>query len=48
VNPALQGDRLPFHPVRDFAPIAQVARVPIVLVVNPEQRAQSKRPSWTA
>jgi tripartite-type tricarboxylate transporter receptor subunit TctC len=41
VNPALQGDRLPFHPVRDFAPIAQVARVPIVLVVHPEQRAQT-------
>ncbi|MCC7428338.1 MAG: tripartite tricarboxylate transporter substrate binding protein [Alphaproteobacteria bacterium] len=35
VNPALQGPRLPFHPVRDFAPIAQVARVPIVLVANP-------------
>jgi len=36
VNPALQGDRLPFHPIRDFAPIAQVARVPIVLAVRPD------------
>jgi tripartite-type tricarboxylate transporter receptor subunit TctC len=41
VNPALQGDRLPFHPVRDFAPIAQVARVPIVLVVHPDQPART-------
>jgi tripartite-type tricarboxylate transporter receptor subunit TctC len=36
VNPALQGDRLPFHPIRDFTPIAQVARVPIVLAVRPD------------
>jgi tripartite-type tricarboxylate transporter receptor subunit TctC len=36
VNPALQGDKLPFHPIRDFVPIAQVARVPIVLVVRPD------------
>ncbi|WP_270934099.1 Bug family tripartite tricarboxylate transporter substrate binding protein [Falsiroseomonas oryzae] len=40
VNPALQGDRLPFHPLRDFAPIAQVARVPIVLAVRPELEAR--------
>ncbi len=37
VNPALQGDRLPFHPVRDFEPIAQIARVPIILVVHADQ-----------
>ncbi len=37
VNPALQGDRLPFNPVRDFAPIAQIARVAIVLVVHADQ-----------
>jgi tripartite-type tricarboxylate transporter receptor subunit TctC len=40
VNPALQGDRLPFHPLRDFAPIAQVARVPIVLAVKPDLPAR--------
>ncbi len=40
VNPALQGDRLPFHPIRDFAPIAQVARAPIVLAVRPEAEAR--------
>jgi tripartite-type tricarboxylate transporter receptor subunit TctC len=40
VNPALQGDRLPFHPIRDFAPIAQVARVPIVLAVRPDLEAR--------
>lgn len=36
VNPALQEGRLPFHPIRDFAPIAQIARVPIVLVTHPD------------
>ena len=35
VNPTLQDGRLPFHPIRDFAPIAQIARVPIVLVTHP-------------
>lgn len=39
VNPALQGDRLSFHPLRDFAPVAQVARVPIVLTVRPQLEA---------
>jgi tripartite-type tricarboxylate transporter receptor subunit TctC len=43
VNPALQGDRLPFHPLRDFAPIAQVARVPIVVAVRPELDARDLR-----
>lgn len=28
-------DKLPFDPVRDFAPITQVARVPQLVVVNP-------------
>src|SRR4029078_2025601 len=27
--------QLPFHPVRDFATITQVARVPQIMVVNP-------------
>jgi tripartite-type tricarboxylate transporter receptor subunit TctC len=43
VNPALQGDRLPFDPIRDFAPIAQVARVPIVLAVHPGAPVQDLR-----
>jgi tripartite-type tricarboxylate transporter receptor subunit TctC len=41
VNPALQEGRLPFHPIRDFAPIAQIARVPIILVVHPDLPARS-------
>jgi tripartite-type tricarboxylate transporter receptor subunit TctC len=40
VNPALQEGRLPFHPIRDFAPIAQIARVPIVLVTHPDLPAR--------
>jgi tripartite-type tricarboxylate transporter receptor subunit TctC len=36
VNPALQSGRLPFHPLRDFVAIAQVARAPIVLAVRPD------------
>jgi tripartite-type tricarboxylate transporter receptor subunit TctC len=34
-------DKLPFDPVRDFAPITQVARVPQVVVVNPSLPAAS-------
>lgn len=41
VNPALQEGRLPFHPIRDFAPIAQIARVPIILVVHADMPARS-------
>lgn len=33
VNPSLY-PQLPYHPVKDFAPVAWVARVPNVLVVN--------------
>lgn len=43
VNPALQEGRLPFHPIRDFAPIAQIARVPIVLVTHPDLPARDLR-----
>lgn len=34
VNPSLY-PKLPYNPVKDFAPVAWVARVPNVLVVNP-------------
>jgi tripartite-type tricarboxylate transporter receptor subunit TctC len=33
--------RLPFDPIRDFAPITQVARVPQIVVVNPSLPAAS-------
>jgi len=35
VNPSIPGRKLPFDPITSFVPIAQVARVPIVLAVNP-------------
>ena len=38
VNPSLY-PHLPYDPVKDFAPVAWVARVPNVLVVNPSVRA---------
>jgi tripartite-type tricarboxylate transporter receptor subunit TctC len=34
INPALYG-KVPFDPVRDFAPVAMIAEVPLFLVVNP-------------
>ncbi len=34
INPALYG-KVPFDPVRDFAPAATIAEVPLFLVVNP-------------
>lgn len=37
VNKALYKERLPFDPIRDFAPISQLAITPNVLVVNPEK-----------
>src|SRR3954463_7900331 len=40
VNPNLHA-RLPYDPVRDFAPITLVATAPSVLVVNPAVPAQS-------
>jgi len=36
INPAL-GQKLPFRIERDFAPVGQIASVPIVLVANAEQ-----------
>jgi len=41
VNPSLQGKRISFDPLRSFAPIAQIARVPIVLVVKPDLPART-------
>jgi tripartite-type tricarboxylate transporter receptor subunit TctC len=40
VNPSLY-PALPYDPVKSFAPVAWVARVPNVLVVNPAVKAQS-------
>jgi tripartite-type tricarboxylate transporter receptor subunit TctC len=34
INPTLYG-KVPFDPVRDFAPMAMIAEVPLFLVVNP-------------
>ena len=33
-NPALYG-KLPFDPVKDFAPVSLVASAPVILVVHP-------------
>jgi tripartite-type tricarboxylate transporter receptor subunit TctC len=40
VNPSLY-PKLPYDPVKDFAPVAWVARVPNVLVVNPNIKANT-------
>jgi tripartite-type tricarboxylate transporter receptor subunit TctC len=40
VNPSLY-PKLPYNPVKDFAPVAWVARVPNILVVNPAVPAKS-------
>jgi tripartite-type tricarboxylate transporter receptor subunit TctC len=40
VNPSLY-PKLPYHPVKDFAPVAWVARVPNVLVVHPSVPART-------
>lgn len=40
VNPSLY-PKLPYNPVKDFAPVAWVARVPNVLVVNPSVPAKN-------
>lgn len=38
-NPALYGSRLKYHPVKDFAPITNVATTPSVLMVHPRMLA---------
>ena len=40
INPALH-KKLPFDPVRDFAPITQVATLPHILIVHPSVPVQS-------
>lgn len=40
VNPSLY-PKLPYNPVKDFAPVAWVARVPNVLVVHPSVQAKN-------
>ena len=42
VNPSLY-PKLPYNPVKDFAPVAWVARVPNVLVVHPSVPAKNVR-----
>ena len=42
INPTLYG-KLPYDPVKDFAPVALVAQVPNILVVNPSVPARSVR-----
>jgi tripartite-type tricarboxylate transporter receptor subunit TctC len=42
VNPSLYS-KLPYNPVKDFAPVAWVARVPNVLVVHPSVPAKDVR-----
>jgi tripartite-type tricarboxylate transporter receptor subunit TctC len=42
INPTLYG-KIPYDPVKDFAPVALVAQVPNILVVNPSVPAKSVR-----
>ena len=42
INPTLYG-KVPYDPVKDFAPVALVAQVPNILVVNPSVPARSVR-----
>jgi tripartite-type tricarboxylate transporter receptor subunit TctC len=41
INVTLYGDKLPFDPLRDFAPITLVAKVPLVIVVSPAVSART-------
>jgi tripartite-type tricarboxylate transporter receptor subunit TctC len=42
INPALYG-KVPFDPVKDFAPAGMIAEVPLLLVVNPQFPATTFR-----
>jgi tripartite-type tricarboxylate transporter receptor subunit TctC len=42
INPSLY-KKLPFDPARDFVPVALLATVPIVLIVNPKLPASTLR-----
>src|ERR1043166_81666 len=35
MNPVLHAKTIPYHPIRDFAPVSLVASGPLVLLVNP-------------
>ncbi len=41
VNPTLYGKQMTFDPVRDFAPVAFIARNPLLLVANPSLPARN-------
>jgi tripartite-type tricarboxylate transporter receptor subunit TctC len=41
INPALYRGKLPFDPIKDFAPISLVASIPLMLVVNPNLPVKS-------
>jgi tripartite-type tricarboxylate transporter receptor subunit TctC len=43
INPALYGSRMPFDPLRDFAPISTIAELNNVIVVHPSIPARSIR-----
>ena len=43
INPALYGTRMPFDPVRDFAPISTIAELNNVIVVHPSIPARNIR-----
>ena len=40
VNPALY-TKLPYHPIKDFAPISIVGDIPMILTVNPASKAKT-------
>jgi len=37
INPAFQRERIPYDPIKDFAPISMVGITPSMLVINPEK-----------
>jgi tripartite-type tricarboxylate transporter receptor subunit TctC len=41
INPALYRGKLPFDPVKDFAPVSMVASIPLMLVINPSLPVKS-------
>ena len=45
INAALY-PKLPYDPIKDFAPITLVAGVPNVLVMNPARRRRSASRAW--
>jgi len=41
INPALYRGKLPFDPIKDFAPVSMVASIPLMLVINPSLPVKS-------